>query len=470
MVTDHDGNFVPNLKASDFKVLEDGKQQNVAAFTVHTVPVAQAPAAFKLPPHQYANFVQVAEQADRPVSLVLLDMLNTSGPDQEFARKQMIQFLKGLPQGQPIALFTLTSKLRMVQGFAASSDALVAAAEALKPNQSLQSTSEAQQQQEEITASSIEIEGAPASLPPGSTMPIAPVGQALRDAIAAQDSFQKVERMNLTLQALNVLARAVAGYPGRKNLLWLSAEFPVAFSPGSSPYNAASNPLSANYVDANSDTQTNHQVRDLSNETPPAALTSALLTAAQVAVYPIDMRGQISVGTGVDISSQTSNLTNFRSNPQTLGNQDVQSELQTAGLRQTTATWDAHEAMSEIARDTGGEAIYGTNDLRQALSKSMREGSNYYTLSYIPSRQDWDGRYRKIDVKGANGGWKLTYRRGYYAAQARPVASHEASLEMTAAMQFSVPQFTMLLVKVRVLPADAEHPKVRIDYAIDAHD
>jgi VWFA-related protein len=457
VVTDRNGQFVPNLKADNFKVLEDGKQQKVSSFTVHTAPVRNAVQAFKLPPHQYANFVNVAQQADRPVNVVLLDMLNTSGSDQDFARKQMIQFLKSLPSGQPMALFTLTSKLRMVQGFGANSDILVAAAEAMKPSQSLQNAPETQQQQEEITATAIETIGAPASMgptPQNATMPIAPVGQALRDAMAAQDSFQKMERMSLTLEALNVLARAVAGYPGRKNLLWLSAEFPVAFGPGFSPYNAASDPLNQNVG-----RETNHQVRDLSNETPPTPLTSALLAAAQIAVYPIDVRGQVSLGTNLDISQQTANL----------GTVAIQNEIQTAGQRQVTTLWDAHEAMTEIAKQTGGEAIYGTNDLKGALSRSMRDGANYYTISYVPSHQDWNGKYRKIEIKGESG-WKMNYRRGYYAVQERPVAENEASAVMASAMQFSVPEFTMVLMKVQVLPPDADHAKVRVDYAVDGHD
>ena len=41
---------------------------------------------------------------------------------------------------------------------------------------------------------------------------------------------------------------------------------------------------------------------------------------------------------------------------------------------------------------------------------------------------------------------------------------------MTAAMQPSVPEFTGLLLKVQVLPPDADHKAIRIDYAVDAHD
>ena len=57
-------------------------------------------------------------------------MLNTATADQAYARKQMIEFLRALPRGRRVALFVLTTRLDMVQGFTDSSDALVKVAEA----------------------------------------------------------------------------------------------------------------------------------------------------------------------------------------------------------------------------------------------------------------------------------------------------------------------------------------------------
>ena len=34
-------------------------------------------------------------------------------------------------------------------------------------------------------------------------------------------------RVQMTLNALTALARTLAGYPGRKNLIWVSAAFPA---------------------------------------------------------------------------------------------------------------------------------------------------------------------------------------------------------------------------------------------------
>src|SRR6266852_1698640 len=328
----------------------------------------------------------------------------------------------------------------MIQGFSGDSGTLAAAARALLRYQSLLLSPETQQQQEEILAATL----------------IGPIDQAIRKALAAQDSFQKFERMNLTLNALDALAQAVTGYPGRKNLIWLSAEFPIAFGPDMTPYNAASHSINTGRP-----AETNNQMRDLSQETPAVRQTAALLAAARIAVYPIDVRGQISMGTGMDVSTQTASLGDVSS---------LQTEIGDAHSRQTTSLWDAHEAMSDIARETGGRAFYGTNDLKDAISRSVQQGSSYYTLAYAPNNHDWNGKYRKIEVKAAQAGTQLTYRRGYYALQERELGETRAAAAMTAAMRPSVPEFTGLLLKVQVLPPDADHTSVRIDYAVGARE
>jgi len=54
VVNDHGGHFIPGLKPEDFTILEEGKAQKIAAFSVHTqAPTAAKPAApIQLPPHQ----------------------------------------------------------------------------------------------------------------------------------------------------------------------------------------------------------------------------------------------------------------------------------------------------------------------------------------------------------------------------------------------------------------------------------
>src|SRR5215469_9243691 len=124
VVTDHHGKFIPGLKPSDFSVLEDGRPQKIAAFGMHVAPAVQPKLAppIQLPPHLYTNY-QIADPS-RPITIVLMDMLNTEVRDQAYTRMQMIEFLKDLPPGERVALFALGTRLRMVQGFTGDSDTL----------------------------------------------------------------------------------------------------------------------------------------------------------------------------------------------------------------------------------------------------------------------------------------------------------------------------------------------------------
>src|SRR5258708_12368361 len=102
----------------------------------------------------------------------------------------------------------------------------------------------------------------------------------------------------------------------------------------------------------------------------------ALSGGGGVGVYPIAVGGQIRRGAGLDISTQTSSLGDVSS---------LQTEINGSNSRQATAIWAAHEAMSDIARETGGRAFYGTNDLKDAISPRLQQGPSYYTLAYSPS-------------------------------------------------------------------------------------
>jgi VWFA-related protein len=469
-VTDRSGHFVPGLKPGDFTVLEGGKPQKIVAFGMHLKPaVPEKPAPpLQLPPNQYTNY-GIADP-ERPITVVLLDTLNTQVQDQAYTKKQMIEFLRSLPSGERVALFALGTRLRMIQGFTGSSDTLVSAATMLlRRDTSPLMTSEPQRQGDDILSSNLQVNAGPASTGPsnataGADSPnasiLAPIVSALQGIVVSEQHIQQMQRMDFTLAALQSLARAVSAYPGRKNLLWLSAEFPIRFGPDFSVVNTA-----GQQAQVGLDDQSN-RVQDLRVNVPLVRETAALLTAAQIAAYPIDIRGTINPGTGMDISTgvQYGSVVGLGNN------------RDRTAVRQTTMEWDDHEAMTDIARETGGKAFYGSNDIKAALAASMEEGENYYTIAYAPENHHWDGKYRKIEIKCSQEGTKLSHRRGYYAvedtgfATLGKVADSQVALLFTTAMHPEAPTSTMMLLKVQVLPPDVTHKTVRIDYAINSQD
>jgi hypothetical protein len=72
-------------------------------------------------------------------------------------------------------------------------------------------------------------------------------------------------------------------------------------------------------------------------------------------------------------------------------------------------------SLEAVAEGTGGEAFYNTNDLKGAMTKAIDDGSSYYTLSYVPPGETYDGKHHTIHVKVDRPGLHLVYRDDYYA-------------------------------------------------------
>jgi len=132
VVTDK-GKAIHNLERSQFHVFEDGHEQTITSFDEHddtaapsvTPRPAMIPAS--LPANTYSNFS--ADQVASAANVLLLDELNTPQLDREFMRQQMIEYLRAVRPGTMIAVFTLTTELRMVQGFTGDASQAIKALE-----------------------------------------------------------------------------------------------------------------------------------------------------------------------------------------------------------------------------------------------------------------------------------------------------------------------------------------------------
>jgi VWFA-related protein len=125
VVTNSRGEAVTGLHKDDFQILEDGKPQSISTFEEHH---GAPPTQIKLPtlpPHVYTNF-PATQNADS-VNVLLVDALNTPSRDQVYVHSQMIKYLKTIPAGTRVAIFTLASRLRMLQGVTTDSSELLAA-------------------------------------------------------------------------------------------------------------------------------------------------------------------------------------------------------------------------------------------------------------------------------------------------------------------------------------------------------
>ena len=217
VVTKGNDEPVSGLRKEDFKLTEDGSEQSVVFFEEHTKIVVPPAQLAPMPPNVFTN-VPDAPPASA-VNVVLLDALNTEVPDQSYVREEVIAFLKSLPRGTPLAVFTLVTRLKMVQGFTDDPTALLASLLDKKNGVWPETTA---------VSRSIADDGADASqLAKMKVMQSSPYAIAARSS--SQQAFKAYEagdRVEMTALALQNLARYIAKIPGRKNLIWFSGEVP----------------------------------------------------------------------------------------------------------------------------------------------------------------------------------------------------------------------------------------------------
>lgn len=469
VVTDKHQNPVHNLKASDFTLREKDVPQQIKNFEEHIAPPVadKLPAVPTMPPGVFTNFSFAPTNG--AINVLLLDMLNTPVSDQVYAREQIKTYINKASPTSRIALFGLTgSRLILLQGFTADPEVLKAAINRKGIRSSPLIADSIQEGTRAKTAAQTFAES-PANDGPDAAATLA----ALKQFDAEQQSFDQQLRVKYTLDALNLLARSLAGIPGRKNLLWFSGAFPIRIMPDIDPAVASLGQSS---------------LRDpfavLAGSESEFRETTGLLARAQVAVYPIDVRGVIS--STVNTAANANHKYAERDNAHLAVHDENQFQDQIIG---------EHTTMQQLADSTGGRAFINTNDLTEAVAKSMEAGGNYYTLTYSPLDAKWDGKFRSIQVKLQQQGFTLAYRRGYYADEpgaprkkddTSAVAAAKAVRPldpMQAAMMRGGPLPTQIVMKVRVLPATSTtedllaphnvlNPKLKINgpyrrYAID---
>ncbi len=429
VVTNGKGDAITGLHKDDFQILEDGKPQTISTFEEHH---GAPPTQIKLPtlpPHVYTNFP--ATQTADSVNVLLLDALNTPSRDQVYIHSQMIKYLKTIPPGTRVAIFTLASRLRMLQGVTSDSSELLAALNSAQagPQQSglLASNAEAEANQRIID---FMIENSAAPNPQTQTLAQAAVDpiNAMKQFLSDSAAFQTEQRIGITLQALQQLARYLSSVPGRKNVVWFSGSFPVNIFPDADvpdPFNSATT-----FQD------------DLRK-------TADLLTAGQVALYPIGAEGL-----APDTAFEANGKEIGEKRP-SLAMRDQVKQLQAGEISRDLN----HSSMDELAKDTGGQAFYNTNGLNDALTRVVNNGTRYYSLAYTPANPKMDGKYRHIQVKLLQGKDNLAYRRGYYAddLETALAAGQKPDTDpLLMLMGRNLPDYSQILYKIKVVPSDPQ--------------
>jgi VWFA-related protein len=360
VVTDKKGTVVTGLTRNDFVIREDNAPQEIRSFDA----VAAGTSTEDATPH----------------TILLVDELNTRFEDMAYTRYSVNRLLHrdGVKLDQPTALYILSNDgLHVLANYTrdpASIDAALSSHKAVLPWR---------------------LQG---------------------------NFYRGIERINISMSALQQIAIASTGTPGHKNIVWISPGLPI---------------FGALVLEADQQKALFDSIRRLSDQ----------LLKARVSIYSIDPRGV-----------QT-NSASFA------GGNNFAYAAYLNGLSQTNDAAFGNLAIQTLATQTGGHVFYGRNDVDREIATSLTDGNTYYTLAYSPANKDFHGEFRKIKITVVNRpDLKVQTRDGYYAMPDNQTADPKREFqELSGSLVTPIP-FNGILIPTsytRLVKSPAPHISVR---------
>jgi VWFA-related protein len=248
---DEEGRPVTDLKAEDLVVLDAGREEKIVSFSGPPASAEPAPTATPLPRNTFTNRLEPRLAGSPSVTAILLDGLNTPQAQKAYARRQVLAFLRQIPPGAVVSLYTLGRGLSVLEDFSRDPEALVRALEGHR---------------DELTAESA-----------ATTLDTAGTGLARFSSWLEELDLNLVEhyardRALRTIRSLVAIAQHLDSVPGRKSLVWVSGSFPAWIGRNSVPLPVRPAPGEQTFW-------------------PEIERAARALAASSLAVYPVDARG-----------------------------------------------------------------------------------------------------------------------------------------------------------------------------------
>lgn len=161
----------------------------------------------------------------------------------------------------------------------------------------------------------------------------------------------------------------------------------------------------------------------------PAVISAA--NRANVSVYTIDAAG-LRTDSGVgDAARELNQIVSQRMAQQARGNDRGMNgpAMKSLERNEDLLRFDPRGGLGQLSDETGGFLIHDTNNLTNGLRRISDDMHGYYLVTYIPKNEDYDGRFRHINVKLSKSNVDVQTRKGYYAVEGvtdLPVLDYEA--------------------------------------------
>jgi VWFA-related protein len=368
---------VKNLTKDDFVILDRGKPQAISVFSAESSGSAASTAhpAPPLPPNTFSDQVRNSASESRSVTIVLLDNLNTLfGSDPQpyektpywlqdhalgIAKQRLMEFLRQMSPGDRVAIYGLTDRLRVLCDFTCDRDQLSAVVGKYDAT--------SRTARESAEPSTFQLPDQPSER----------FDEAIDTNTQALAEINNQRRGEITMSALTAIAAHVADLPGRKNLLWLTANLPFS-----------------------------------------GEAIARVLARGNIAAYPVDARGLLP---GAPVIS----MDDPDGSPYAQGKQLVGHATVLPGV----------DTMLDMAADTGGHAFFNNNDLASAIRAVVEDAGVTYTLGFYLPAGEVDGKFHKLTVEVRRPELTLAYARGYFAFKDTAASEDESHNSFLAAIR-----------------------------------
>jgi VWFA-related protein len=414
VVRDKKGRLARDLSAQDFEVTEDGVKQSLVSFRVvdnqpvEPEPVAPPQAAAPNAPAPVATPAPAVAGAPSVVAFVF-DRLSTDG--RKMALKAALTYTdKGHVPGDLVAVFSIDLALRTVLPF---SNDVTSVRNALQ-RAATQGNTAFGSDREEVrrrTESVMRADDTLAGLSGGgsadtatSTLAGLTAVQQMTDQIQSNmlrsfDILERDQQGHASTNALMAVVNGLKAIPGRKTVVFFSEGLAIP----------------ANVQDQ---------------------FSSVIATAnrANVSIYAVDAGGLRTESGEAEARKEIVQTALRRSRQEAAGGDMAPNGSMAQQMERTEdmLRLNPERSLGRLATETGGFLIHDTNDATKEFGRIQEEMRFHYVLSYSPTNDTYDGRFRNLMVKIKKPGYDVQSRKGYYAmrpdalATTVPVRSYEA--------------------------------------------
>jgi VWFA-related protein len=412
VVSDRQGNLVRDLKKEDFQVLEDGKTQQISAFTLVDIPIERADRPL-FQPNAIEPDVRTNERPfDGRVYVMVIDDNHTLFGRTARVKSAARQFIeRRLGANDLMAVVHTFGSTEANQEFTSNKRLLLSAVDKTMGRKLRSAT--ANRTEEYYRTRDFRTTGDPINDP--------------------QDA-ERAHNARSTLDTLRQVSEWFSSVRGRRKTILFVSEG-----------------IDYDIHDIITTTGSNHYGGSMVLDSIRDAIAAA--RASNVSIYGIDPRGL------TDLGDETIEIGSFPDDTSLgIGTSSLYNELRLS-----------QDSLRILSDETGGFAVVNRNDFSGAYDRIVADNSSYYVLAYYPPDAR-PGRVHRIDVRVTRPGLTVRSRRAHVTPkkpEATPVNARDVRTpEIREALDSPLP-ISGLTMQVFAAPFKGTAPNASVLFGVE---